>query len=88
MSLVEIRKKKKVFVLGVFSHVTLRALSNLNNYWVTNMMALVVHIFILTLLFEEVQNQTEHTIPLYSVMFMFGNEIRNLQVKESLISGR
>jgi len=33
-----------IVVLGVFSHVTLWALSNLNNYWVTNMMALVFHI--------------------------------------------
>lgn len=49
------------------------------------MMAPDVHI--LSYLFVS-QNQTEHTIPSQSAMFMFGNEIRSLQMKESFISGR
>lgn len=39
-------------MLGVVSHVTLWALSNLSNYWVTNMMALAVHILSYLIVFQ------------------------------------
>lgn len=39
-------------MLGVYPHVNLRALSNLNNYWVTNMMTLVVHMLSYLIVFQ------------------------------------
>lgn len=53
----------------MFLHVTLWALSNLNNYWVTNIMALVAHILSYLLVFQRDSkaDRTYYSSPLSNV---------------------